>query len=265
MASDTLPRFHALGTRVHPVPLETALAAMDGWVQRREPGRFVVASGMHAVLEGYRDESVRAIVNQADLFVLDGFSLVWLARRRGFPMPARVCGVDLMRAFCALGARRGYRMFFYGDTPQVLADLADRLRQECPGLQIAGTYSPPFRPVSEAEDAEIVRQINAARPDVIWVGLGLPKQERWIMAHRAQLNVPLFVGVGAAFKFASGSVRRAPAWMGERGLEWLWRLSQEPRRLWRRALVDVPLFTCLVLLELAGWRPGRRASWERLR
>lgn len=252
-----VPSITVLGSRVHPVSLDQAVHLIETWVRAGDRGRYVVASGMHGVLEGYREPEFRRILNSADLFVPDGFSMVWLARRRGFQVPGRVCGTELMLATCRRAAAVGHRVFFYGDTEPVLSALQARLLDACPGLQIAGAYSPPFRPLTVAESDEIVQRINAARPDIIWVGLGLPKQEQWIAAHRARLNAAVLVAVGAAFKFASGTVPRAPRWAGEHGLEWLWRFAQEPRRLWRRAFVDVPVFTCLALLELAGWRrPG---------
>jgi len=259
-----LPAMRVLGTRVNPVQLDDALTLFERWIKAREPGRVAVVSGMHAVMEARRHPSFRAVVEQADVFIPDGYSLVWLARRKGFQIPQRVCGADVLRAFCALASQKGYRVFFYGDTETVLARLRNQLRRESPKLQIAGTYSPPFRPLSPEEDAEIVRRINDATPDVLWVGLGLPKQERWMAEHRARLKVPVLVGVGAAFKFVSGEVRKAPRWVGEHGLEWIWRFAHEPRRLWRRALLDVPWFTFLALRELL-WAPDvdRRKTTHR--
>lgn len=244
-----LPAITVLGTRVHAVRLEEAVAQLEAWIQTGASGRWVVASGMHAIMEGWRRPAFQALINQADLFVPDGYSVVWLARRYGAALPGRVCGTDLLTAFCETAARKGYRVFFYGDTEEVLARLRARLLARWPSLQIAGTYSPPFRPLTSAEDAEACRRITEACPDIVWVGLGLPKQEHWIAEHQARLPVPVFVAVGAAFKFVSGDVRRAPAWIGAHGLEWAWRLLMEPRKMWRRAL-DVPVFTTLALLEL---------------
>jgi len=249
-SAQPLPTFTVLGVPVHPITLAQTLQVIEQWVRRRDRGRHIVASGMHGIMEARRDPQVRAILKGADLFVMDGYSLVWLARRRGFSAPARVCGADLMMTCCEMAAARGYRVFFYGDTPDVLDALRRRLMARYPGLQIAGMYSPPHRPLSADEDAAVVRQINAAHPDVLWVALGMPKQERWIAAHRTVLDVPVIVGVGAAFKFVSGRVQRAPVWVGNHGLEWLWRVLHEPKALWRRAVWDIPIFTSLALAEL---------------
>jgi N-acetylglucosaminyldiphosphoundecaprenol N-acetyl-beta-D-mannosaminyltransferase len=251
-----------LGARVNPVAIDRAIAILESWIATRQRGRYVIVTGMHGIIEGYRDPTFRAILNGASLFVPDGYSLVWLARRRGFALKGRVCGADLLTTFCATAAQKGYRVFFYGDTEAVLARLQAQLRQDYPMLQIVGVYSPPYRYLIPAEDDNIVRLINGTRPDILWVGLGLPKQERWIADHVGRLDVPAVVAVGAAFKFVSRMVPRAPHWVGEHGLEWLWRFAHEPRRLWRRALIDVPQFTCLALLELSGFlkmpqRPDR--------
>jgi len=156
--------------------------------------------------------------------------------------------------FCEFASRTGHSSFFYGDTDEVLALLTQQLRRRFPALNIAGCCSPPFRPLTAEEDARVVSMINDARPDVLWVGLGLPKQEHWIFKHRSELNVPVIVAVGAAFKFVSGKVKTAPPWMREWGLEWIWRLAHEPRQLWRRVLVYGPRFASHALLELTGIR-----------
>jgi N-acetylglucosaminyldiphosphoundecaprenol N-acetyl-beta-D-mannosaminyltransferase len=163
----------------------------------------------------------------------------------------------LMERFCAETVGNGYRHFFLGGAPGVAADLAARFAARFPGLQVAGHWSPPFRPLTAGEDAEMVSQLNAAKPDVIWVGLGAPKQERWMFEHRDLLSAPVLVGVGAAFDFHTGRVAQAPVWMREHGLEWLFRLSREPRRLWRRYLVYGPHFLALVLLDLLALRKPR--------
>jgi N-acetylglucosaminyldiphosphoundecaprenol N-acetyl-beta-D-mannosaminyltransferase len=157
-----------------------------------------------------------------------------------------------MRAFFEMAAEEGYSSFFYGDTDGTLAGLQENLKREYPTHRIAGTFSPPFRILTQEEDDEIIDMINRSKPDVLWVGLGLPKQERWIFEHRFRLNVPVAVGVGAAFGFLSGQVKHAPNWLGNLGLEWLWRLTREPKKLWKRDLVDGPRFVWHVLWEFAG-------------
>ncbi len=248
--SRPLPQVRLLGVRVHPVTMTEAVETVSGWIARGDRGRWIVASGMHALLEARRRPDFRRVLEQVDLFLPDGFSVVWMARRRGYRVPARVCGTDFLWALCGAAAARGHRVFFYGDAEPVLARLVERLRAAFPALQIAGTLGPPFRALTPAEEAADVARINASRADIVWVGLGLPKQERWIEAHRDRLEASVLVGIGAGIKFAAGAIPRAPGWLGERGLEWAWRLLHEPRRMWRRAL-DVPYFVALVLREEA--------------
>ena len=152
----------------------------------------------------------------------------------------------------AVSEKEGYGNFFYGDTEETLDLMVTKLKQEFPNLKIVGSHSPPFRLLSPTEEAHEIQIINDSGADIIWVGLGLPKQERWIYEHRDALKVPVAVGVGAAFKFHSGQVHRAPRWIREKGFEWLWRLIQEPKRVWKRALIDGPRFVGCVALELSG-------------
>jgi N-acetylglucosaminyldiphosphoundecaprenol N-acetyl-beta-D-mannosaminyltransferase len=165
-----------------------------------------------------------------------------------------VYGPELMLEFCRGTAARNLRHYFYGGGPGVADELAERMAARFPGVIVAGTCTPPFRPLTREEDDEVVAHINAAHADVLWVGLSTPKQERWMFDHRDRLNVPAMVGVGAAFDMHSGRLRQAPSWMGEHGLEWLYRLSQEPRRLWRRYILLGSLFVGNVSLELLGLR-----------
>lgn len=246
------PSIGVLGVRVHMVQMPEVLTHMEHWVQRRERAHVVVASGMHGVMEARRNPEFKDIVNSADLFVPDGISLVWIGRRRGYRLKKRVCGSDLMWEFLKLSERKGYRLFFYGDTEETLESLTDKLKMSFPHLKIVGSISPPFRPLTAEEESRDVETINRSGADVVWVGLGLPKQERWMYQHRDKVDAPVLVGVGAAFKFLSGQVRRAPPWVGDNGLEWMWRFIQEPRRVWRRVLVDGPKFAGQVILELSG-------------
>jgi N-acetylglucosaminyldiphosphoundecaprenol N-acetyl-beta-D-mannosaminyltransferase len=174
---------------------------------------------------------------------------VWLSRLRGFRDVERVYGPDLLLACCDHSRVIGYRHFFYGGGPGVPELLSERLRARFPGLSVAGGFSPPFRELTPDEDAECVHRINAAHPDIVWVGLGTPKQERWMAEHRATLDAAVLIGVGAAFDFHAGLKRQAPRWMQRSGLEWLFRLLAEPRRLWRRYLRNNPLFVWHVLLQ----------------
>jgi N-acetylglucosaminyldiphosphoundecaprenol N-acetyl-beta-D-mannosaminyltransferase len=179
--------------------------------------------------------------------VADGMPLVWLGRSQGFPMKRRVYGPELMETFCSQTGSR-YRHFFYGGAPGVADHLA-KVEHERHGIQIVGTYCPPFRPLTEEEEREVETMVEAARPDVIWVGLSTPKQEKWMFEHRDRLNVPVMLGVGAAFDLNTGRLKQAPAWMRENGLEWLFRLIAEPRRLWRRYIVNGSKFAWAVCVE----------------
>ena len=248
------PQIKVLGSRVHMVQMDQVLEVMEQWIRENGPNKYIVASGMHGIMEAHKDPQFKEIVNSADLFVADGISLVWAARLRGHSLKKRVSGPTLMSRFLELAHGQGYKVFFYGDTQETLDLLTARLKERYSQLNIVGAYSPPFRALTDEEDQEIVRMINESQADVVWIGLGLPKQERWMYEHRTSLTVPVSVGVGAAFKFESGAVGRAPFWLGEAGFEWMWRLVQEPRRIWRRVFIDGPYFVGHMILEISGLR-----------
>jgi N-acetylglucosaminyldiphosphoundecaprenol N-acetyl-beta-D-mannosaminyltransferase len=249
---ETIPNVDILGSRIHLIQLHDVVSQMSQWIQRNEQiCRRIVVTGFHGIWEAYQDINFRNILNSADLWIPDGIAPVWIARWKGFSKTTRTPGVYLMRAFLDMAAREGYSSFFYGDTERTLARLVENLNTEYPKLRIAGIFSPPFKTLTQKEDDEIIDMINKAKPDVLWVALGLPKQERWIFEHRDRLHVPVAVGVGAAFGFLSGQVKHAPNWLGDFGLEWLWRLIHEPKKLWKRDLVDGPRFVWHVLWEFA--------------
>jgi len=229
------------------------LRTMRHWIEG-ENGRchFVVNTGMHGTIMAHKDPEFRHILDSADLFTPDGFSVIVIGRLRGFPLKKRVNAAALMEAVFHTSEEHDWSNYFYGDTEETLGLLRESLARDYPHLKIAGTYSPPFRPLTAEEDEEVVRMINAAKPDVLWVGLGLPKQERWIYEHKKRLNASVAVGVGAGFRFISGQLSRAPRWVGEHGLEWFWRFVQQPKRCWRRCFVDGPHFLWHVGLEMAG-------------
>ncbi|MGH7787074.1 MAG: WecB/TagA/CpsF family glycosyltransferase [Candidatus Binatia bacterium] len=201
-------------------------------------------------MEAQDDPAFKTILNAADLTVPDGMPLVWLARRDGYALKRRVYGPELMQTVC-LGSGRRYRHFFLGAADGVAAQLAASLRASHQ-LSIVGTYAPPFRPSDTSADVDVVAMINRAAPDVLWVALGTPKQERWMAEHRDRLTVPVVVGVGAAFDFLAGVTPWAPPWMRENGLEWLFRLVSEPSRLWRRYVIAGSRFVGRVILERTG-------------
>jgi len=252
-AAETIPFIRVLGVRVHMVQIPEVVTLMEQWIGAGGAKcRQIVVTGMHGITVAHEDQNFKAILNAADLFIPDGISLIWIARSRGFRLRKRACGSDLMREYCRSAAQKGHKNFFYGDTEDTLRLLMSSVQREFPGLKVVGTFSPPFRPLTPEEDDDVVRMINQAKPDVLWVGLGCPKQERWIFEHRERLKVPVAIGVGAAFKFLSGKLKRAPAWVGDHGLEWFWRFLNEPRREWQRVLVDAPQFVFHVVLELSG-------------
>lgn len=236
------------------VQIADVVDQMKEWIRGKKGCHSIAATGMHGIVEAQHDPELKQILNATDLVVPDGMPLVWLGRRRGHSLPQRVYGPDLLLAFCEETQAQGYRHFFYGGEPGVPEQLAGSLKRRFPGIQVAGTFSPPFRPLSPEEDDEIVAMISRAAPDVLWVGLGAPKQERWMHEHRRKLSVPVVVGVGAAFDMISGRRRQAPRWMREHGLEWLFRLCQEPRRLWRRYLIYGTQFVVWIVLETLGLR-----------
>ncbi|MFZ0338019.1 MAG: WecB/TagA/CpsF family glycosyltransferase [Terracidiphilus sp.] len=244
--------YAVLGVRVDAVQIPDVVSRMEEWIAHREACRYIAVTDMHSVMQAQHSSSFKKVLQDADLAVPDGFPLVWLGRRQGFALRRRVYGPELMERFCENTAAKGYRHFFYGGAPGVAERLAARFASRFPGLQTAGAYCPPFLPLTQEEDAEEVRLINAARADVVWVGLGAPKQERWMFEHRSRLNAGVLVGVGAAFDFHTGRVAQAPEWMREHGLEWFFRLSREPSRLWRRYLIYGTQFVALVLLEALG-------------
>ncbi len=248
----SLVHFKVLGVRVDAVQIPDVVGHMERWISERRCSHFIAVTGMHGVSEAQRDPSFKEILNKADLVVPDGMPLVWIGRLRGHNLKRRVYGPELMLAFCEQTVHKGYKHFLYGGGPGVPELLAKVLEERFPGLEVVKTYSPPFRPLTVEEDAEVVEMVNRATPDVLWVGLSTPKQEKWMYEHRNKLQVGVMVGVGAAFDLNAGCVRQAPRWMRESGLEWLWRLLQEPRRLWRRYLVQGAEFVCSVALELFG-------------
>ena len=228
---------------------------MDRWV-RTEPDEchYVVNTGMHGIITAHRDPSFKTVLNSADLFAPDGILVSLIVRLKGFSINRARTGPALMWDFGKIAHQSGYKYFIYGDTDDTLQALAVKLHEDFPGIRLVGQYSPPFRDLTQQEDDDTVRMINEAQPDVLWVGLGAPKQERWMYEHRERLKVPVVVGVGAAFKYHSENVSRAPRWVRNLTLEWLWRLVQEPRPVWRRVLLDAPQFLFLAVLELLGIR-----------
>ncbi|WP_245540681.1 WecB/TagA/CpsF family glycosyltransferase [Thermus islandicus] len=241
-----------LGMRVDPISYEEAIGRVLAWAEAGE-SRYICVANVHMVMEAHDDPDFCALVNAADLVTPDGMPLVWMLRKLGHPYQERVYGPELTSRVCAEAARRGVPVGFYGGYPEALDALVRNLRARFPGLRVVYAYSPPFRPLTPEEDERVTEEINASGTRILFVGLGCPKQERWMAEHKGRVRA-VMLGVGAAFDFHAGRVRQAPAWMQKIGLEWLFRLSQEPKRLWRRYLRHNPRFLLLAFLELAGIR-----------
>jgi N-acetylglucosaminyldiphosphoundecaprenol N-acetyl-beta-D-mannosaminyltransferase len=254
MSTETnVRRLSILGTPIDILSMEFLLTIMERWIHERSRTHWIAVTNSHGLMEALRDSSFRQVLESADLSIPDGFRLAKIARRRGH-RAEQLTGHALVDCFCDLARLRGYTSYFYGDTEEVLRKLVENLTAKYPGLKIAGTLSPPFRPLSPTEEESLIEQVNQARPDVLWVGLGLPKQERWISRNLHRLHVPVVAAVGATFKFHSGIVPRAPGWVVRNGFEWAWRFAHEPRRLFRRYVLLGPPFLWNVALERYGLR-----------
>ena len=253
----TVRRRRILGIPVALTDYTGAMDVMDEMIARREPG-WVCAAAVHSVMTAQDDSLMRQALTDAVITVPDGMPIVWGVNLLGEHLPNRVYGPELMRRYCDRSANEGHRVWLYGGRNQgALVQLALNLRQQHPGLRIVGGYSPPFRPLTDEEDEEICKQINEAKPDVLWVGIGVPKQEKWMVRVRERLEVPVMCAVGAAFDFHAGRVSQAPTWMQERGLEWTYRIAQEPRRLLPRYLYTNPRFLMGLAAQLARERRAR--------
>lgn len=228
---------------------------MEGLASGQDVPRYAVTPNAHHIVEINKNRELRRIYEGADLVLPDGVSLLWASRLLGTPLRERVAGSDLFPRLCAAAAEYGYRVFLLGGEPGVASKAAEQLKRRHPGLRIVGFYSPQFGFESCPEENErIVRMTRESRPDILFVALGFPKQELWIYRYARACRVSIAIGVGAAFDFAAGTRRRAPRWMQRVGLEWLFRLLQEPRRLWYRYLVLGPQFALLTVAEFCRSR-----------
>jgi N-acetylglucosaminyldiphosphoundecaprenol N-acetyl-beta-D-mannosaminyltransferase len=239
---EDIPTREVIGIPLAMTTYDGAMDVMDGMVARRERG-YVCAVAVHAVTVAQRDPVMRDALLGSTLTVPDGMPLVWAANMLGESLPHRVYGPELMRRYTRRCATKGHRIWLYGGRDQgSLAQLALNLRRDFPGLRIVGGYSPPFRDLEPHEEDEVVARINTDKPDVLWVGTGVPRQEKWMARMRDRLEVPVMSAVGAAFDFHAGRISQAPPWMQDRGLEWTYRIAQEPRRLLPRYLYYNPAF-----------------------
>ncbi len=241
------PRSEILGVPISALSMDQALSTIDRWITRRERN-YVCTLDVHALMESHSAPDVRQIYRTAGIAAPDGMPLVWLLRRHGHAHAERICGPDLMPALFRLSESRGYRHYLYGSSERTLTLLTQAIGDRYPKAMVAGFYSPPFRPLTSDEEGEVDQIVNSAEADIVWVGLGAPKQDRWMALHRGNLTAPALIGVGGAFEMMAGIVKRAPRLVRRTGCEWMFRLMQEPRRLGRRYVESNAKF----LVTLAG-------------
>lgn len=243
-----MEKFDILNVKISATNMNEACAAIENSIKRNDKG-YVCVCPVSTIMECQADRKVLDSVNAAFLATPDGMPVVWLGRLKGRKNISRVYGPDLLLRICQISEQKGYRNYFYGSTPEVLEKLLDNLKKKFPDLAISGGYSPPFGKLSAEEDEKNIEMLNAADSDIIWVGLGSPKQDLWMNRHKGLLDSPVMIGVGAAFDFIAGTKKQAPTWMQRVGLEWFFRLISEPRRLWKRYLVGNSLFLFLVFRD----------------
>jgi N-acetylglucosaminyldiphosphoundecaprenol N-acetyl-beta-D-mannosaminyltransferase len=246
-----IPKFNVLGVAMSAMDLRVATdAVLEACAERRKG--YVCVTGVHGVTEAQQDEEFRRILNGAFLNTCDGMPLVWVGRAKVGPQTKRVYGPDLMLEIMEATRDGKYSHYFYGGAPGVADALRAEMERRFPGVRIVGTHCPPFRPLTSEEDAALLAEVAAKQPDMIWVGLSTPKQERFMAAYLPRLAATVAFGVGAAFDFHTGRMREAPRWMMRAGLQWLHRLCSDPRRLWKRYAVIVPSFIGRIFLQLTG-------------
>lgn len=244
-----------IGSPIDVLTWDIALERIGAW-SRERASRYVCICNVHSVVTARKDPLFSHVVRDADLATPDGAPVAWFLRCLGFAGQERINGPDLMWKYCAIAAQRDEAIYLYGGLPETLKGLQANLHEQFPGLRVVGAYSPPFRPLTEVEDTAVVEAINDSGASVVWVGLGCPKQEIWMAEHRGSIQA-VMVGVGAAFDYHSGTVKRAPLWMQRNGLEWFYRLVSEPRRLWRRYLMTNSIFFFYAVRQLCLARLGR--------
>ena len=246
-----------LGVKIAATNLQLTCQSIDRWVKERHK-TYVCIAPVSTIVDCQYDPEYRKVVNSAGMATPDGMPLVWLARARGYKQVRRTYGPDLMLTLCNFGQTRGYRHYFYGATPEVLERLESRLKNQFPDVKIVGSFSPGFSKQCQDESPEVLQEINRLRPDILWAGLGSPKQDFWMYRHRDKLEVPVMIGVGAAFDFLAGTKPQAPAWMRGIGLEWFFRLCCEPKRLWKRYLIGNSRFIWYLLRDSLKKNCGRK-------
>ena len=246
-------RVNVLGVGISAINLSIARQLFTEAVRQNRKG-YVCVTGVHGVMESQKDSELRRIHNEAFLCTPDGMPMVWVGKLRGHKEMSRVYGPDLMLDVFDISQQQGLKHFFYGGANGVAEKLKTKFHKRFPSATIVGTYEPPFRPLTAAEEIELQTRVRETKPDVFWVGLSTPKQEKFMAEFLPKLDVTLMVGVGAAFDFHAGTVKQAPRWVQRSGFEWLYRLCREPRRLWKRYLTNNPKFLWNIFLQLTGLR-----------
>jgi N-acetylglucosaminyldiphosphoundecaprenol N-acetyl-beta-D-mannosaminyltransferase len=249
MQSTKIKIQNILSVKISVVDLNTTVFQVKNNIDNLNTS-YVCCVPAHSIMDCYVHPEFLPAFNNSYLNSPDGMAVVWILKLLGYKEVGRVYGPDLMNALCLVSLQTGYKHYFYGNTDAVLSDLKEKLEEKYPGIQIVGSIAPPFRELTDQEDKEICKQISSSGADILWVGLGSPKQELWMYNHQGKIDVPVMIGVGAAFDFLSGNKPQAPRWIQRSGLEWFYRFLQEPRRLWKRYLLGYPRFVVLIIIEL---------------
>lgn len=239
-----------LGSHIDALSWQEAIGIIFMWAQNRE-SKYVVLCNVHSVVTALLEDDHRNSLNGADMVAPDGMPVTWVLRKLGFTSQQRINGPDLMWKYCEEAEKTDQKIFFYGSTNAVLTSLESRLKAAFPELHIAGMYAPSFRELTATEDAEIIERVNLSGANVVFIGLGCPRQERWMLQHRGKINA-VMLGVGAAFDYHAGTIKRSPKWMQNLGFEWLYRLASDPKRLWKRYLITNSIFIFAIAAQLLG-------------
>jgi N-acetylglucosaminyldiphosphoundecaprenol N-acetyl-beta-D-mannosaminyltransferase len=251
------PHVDVLGVDLSAINMNRALDLAEGWIANGGSA-YICMTGVHGVMEAQSNPGLLRVLNNAFINAPDGMPMSWVGWLQGHKQMDRVYGPDFMTSLCQRSVAKGYRHYLYGGQPSVTQDLKQALEQRFPNLLVVGTYTPPFRDLTPDEEDDLLTDVQTAKPDIVWVGLSTPKQELFMARYVNKLRVPLLVGVGAAFDFHTGRLDETPAWIKRAGLQWLHRLLQDPRRLWKRYLLNNPAFVWRITHQLLKWRKHER-------
>ena len=245
----TVDRVNVLGVGISTTNMANTLATIVRWIKNAER-HYVCVTGVHGVMESQKDNNLKEVHNNSGMTVPDGMPMVWAGKIYGYLDMGRVYGPDLMWAICKDSVIKGFTHFLYGGNEGVVGELKHTLEKEFPGIKIVGTFTPPFRPLNNAEENDLINQVNLTKPDLFWVGLSTPKQEIFMSEYVSRLDTKVMLGVGAAFDYHTGRAKDSPDWIKKSGMQWLHRLLQDPKRLWKRYLVNNPVFVCKFLNQI---------------